>query len=80
MDWALFGNAIFNSTITASFPYRRGVAALAVAMAIPFAGMLTPLALMIWILVPFIALAISDTLDTPGAERRELVDDDFEIE
>lgn len=70
----LFGNAIFNSTITASFPYRRAAAAVAILLAIPFASSLTPLALMIWILVPFIGLAIVDGRTIPAAT------DDFELD
>ena len=60
-----FGNAVFNSTITSAFPRRRTMALLGIAAAIPFAHLLTPLALMVWVLVPFLALAVWDGLTKP---------------
>lgn len=73
----LFGNAVFNSTITAAFPWRRLSAGLAILAMVPFAGALTPVALSIWALVPFIALAVVDTLTLP--KRGGPTDDDFEL-
>jgi low temperature requirement protein LtrA len=69
----LFGNAVFNSTVIGSFPWRRLSAAAAVLLAAPFYRSLTPLAMTIWVLIPFIALAVVDTLSqTPRDEEVEL--------
>lgn len=66
----LFGNAVFNSTVIGSFPWRRLAAAVAVLLAAPFYRSLTPLALTIWVLIPFIALAVVDTVSqTPRDEE-----------
>lgn len=56
----LFGNAIFNSTITESFPWRRLAAALAILAMLPFYSLLSPLAMAAWVLLPFVGLAIVD--------------------
>lgn len=72
----LFGNAMLNSTITGSFPWRRLAAAVAIAAMIPFATSLPPLALSIWLLIPFVGLATVDTMTLP---KRGQVADDFEL-
>jgi low temperature requirement protein LtrA len=58
----LAGNAVFNSTITSAFPWRRLSAAAAVLLSLPLARHLTPFALMVWVIVPFAVLALVDTL------------------
>lgn len=68
----LFGNAVFNSTITASFPWRRLAAGVAVLAVVPFTGLLSPLATLVWITVPFVVLAAVDTLTVPP--RDELIE------
>jgi low temperature requirement protein LtrA len=67
----MFGNAVFNSRITHAFPTRRAVALLAVAAAIPFAHLLTPLVLMAWVIAPLIALATFDSVRKPPPFRNE---------
>lgn len=56
----LFGNAIFNSTITESFPWRRLAAGVAIVAILPFYAVLSPLVMSAWVLLPFIGLAIAD--------------------
>lgn len=70
----LFGNAIFNSTITAAFPWRRLTVAIAILLCLPLAGSLTPLTLMLWVVVPFVVLAVVDTVTLHPPEG------EFEIE
>lgn len=65
----LFGNAVFNSTITGSFPWRRLAAALAVTAVVPFAAMISPLALLVWIAIPFVVLAAVDSLTLPTRDQ-----------
>jgi low temperature requirement protein LtrA len=59
----LLGNAIFNSTITHSFPWRRLTAAMAIVLVVPLHGLLSPLAMAVWVLVPFVLLAVVDHRD-----------------
>lgn len=79
-----FGNAVFNSTITSAFPRRRTFALLGVLTAIPFAHLLTPLLLMIWVMMPFLLLAIIDGNTKPppyiDAHRQVSEDDDVAID
>lgn len=72
----LFGNAVFNSTITDSFPWRRLTAGLAILAMVPFAAVLPAVALSVWVLVPFIGLATVDTLTLP---KRGELSDDFDV-
>jgi hypothetical protein len=67
----MFGNAVFNSRITHAFPRRRTITLLAIAAVLPFAHLLTPLLLMLWIITPMIALATLDGVTKPPPYRDE---------
>lgn len=76
-----FGNAIFNATITSAFPRRRTIALLGVLTAIPFAHLVSPLVLMIWVMMPFLILAIVDgnTKPPPYIDAHKQVSDDDDV-
>lgn len=65
----MFGNAVFNGTITDAFPRRRSMVIAAIALVIPFAHLLTPLAVMIWVMIPLLTLAIVDANTKPPPYR-----------
>lgn len=76
----MFGNAVFNGTITDAFPRRRSLVILATLLVVPFAHLLTPLAVMIWVLIPILTLAVIDANTKPppyrdlSGEDRESID------
>jgi low temperature requirement protein LtrA len=65
----LFGNAIFNSTITESFPWRRLATGVAIVLMLPFYGLVSPIVLTTWVLVAFLALAVVDHRTTPTRDE-----------
>lgn len=65
----MFGNAVFNGTITDAFPRRRSMVIVAIALVVPFAHLLTPLAVMVWVLIPILTLAIVDANTKPPPYR-----------
>lgn len=67
----MFGNAIFNGRITNAFPRRRSLALLGILTVLPFAHLLTPLLVMLWVLVPIVALALIDGFTKPPPYRDE---------
>lgn len=65
----MFGNAIFNGTITDAFPRRRSMVVGATLLVIPFAHLLTPIAVMVWVLAPLVVLAVVDGNTKPPPYR-----------
>lgn len=65
----MFGNAVFNGTITDAFPRRRSMVIVATLLVIPFAHMLTPLIVMAWVMTPLLTLAVVDANTKPPPYR-----------
>lgn len=69
MSLYMFGNAVFNGTITDAFPRRRSMVIGATLLVVPFAHLLTPLLVMVWVLIPILTLAIVDANTKPPPYR-----------